>query len=292
MIPPEFDYTVASTVSEAIAALENREDARLIAGGQSIIPALKARDVAPSLLVDIGRIAELRGISVSNDTVEIGPLTTHREIEESEELHRVLPIMAEAADLVADPPVRNRGTLGGSLAFADPGGDWPAVALALAARLEVTGPGGTRTISIDDFFVDRLTTALQSDELLTRITIPLPRLPVGMAYAKLRHPASGYALVGVAAVIDMDEDGVCRNCRAAVTGAGPKPTLLRATCDALVGQRLTSNALRAAAAQASDGLSLSSDLYAGEEYRAHLVRVYAERVLRAATARAGAGTSV
>jgi aerobic carbon-monoxide dehydrogenase medium subunit len=290
LIPPEFDYTVASTVSEAIAALEHREDARVIAGGQSIIPALKARAVGPRLLIDIGRITELRGISVSNDTVEIGPLTTHREIEESEELRHLLPIMAEAANLVADPPVRNRGTLGGSLATADPGGDWPAVTLALGALLEATGPDGTRTISIDDFFIARQATALRHDELLTRITIPLSQRPVRMAYAKLRHPASGYALVGVAVVIDMDEDGVCRNCRAAVTGAGPKATLLQATCDALVGQRLTSAALRAAAAQASVGLSLFSDIYAGEEYRAHLVRVYVERVMRTAMTRAGTGT--
>ena len=292
MIPPEFDYLVASTVSEAIAALASREHARVVAGGQSIIPALKARDVAPSLLIDIGRIAELRGISISNDTVEIGPLTTHREIEESEELCRILPIMAEAADLVADPPVRNRGTFGGSLAYADPGGDWPAVALALEARLEATGPDGTRIIPIDDFFLDRLTTALRHDEVLTRITIPIPQRPVGMAYSKLRHPASGYALVGVAAVLGVDEGGVCRHSRVAVTGAGPKATLIRGTCDALLGQLLTPDVLHTAAEQASVGLSLCSDIYAGEEYRAHLVRVYVERVLRTATARAGAGMQI
>jgi carbon-monoxide dehydrogenase medium subunit len=287
LIPPKFDYKVASTVLEAIAALQSRSDARVIAGGQSIIPVLKARSAAPSLLVDIGRISELRGISVSDDSVEIGPLTTHREIEDSKELRRVLPIMAEAVDLVADPPIRNRGTFGGSLAYADPGGDWPAVALALDAHLEATGPGGTRTIPIDDFFIGGLTTALRRDELLTRITIPIPRSPVGMAYGKLRHPASGYALVGVAAMVGVDGTGVCRSCRVAVTGAGPWATLVHATCDALVGQRLTSDALRAAAAQASVGLSLSSDIYAGEEYRAHLVRVYVERGLLQATARVG-----
>lgn len=285
MIPSEFDYEVASTVPEAIAALRSRPDARVIAGGQSIIPVLKTRAAVPSVLIDITRIAALRGISVGGNSVEIGPLTTHREIEDSEDLRRVLPIMAEVADLVADPPVRSRGTLGGSLAHADPGGDWPAVALALDARLEATGPDGRRIIPIDDFFVDRLRTSLRHDELLTRITIPLMRGAVGTAYVKLRHPASGYALVGVAAVVSLDARGMCRRCRVAVTGAGPKATLLRATCDALVGQRLTPAALREAAAQASAGLSLDHDIYAGEEYRAHLVRVYVERVLNAATAR-------
>lgn len=287
MIPPEFEYQVASTVPAAIAALQGRSDARLLAGGQSLIPVLKLHGARPGLLVDIGRIAELRGITISDDTVEIGALTTHREIEDSVELRRVLPIMAETAELVADPPVRSRGTFGGSLAYADPGGDWPAVALALDARLEATGPGGGRTISIDDFFIARLTTALQRDEVLTCITIPIPRWTVGMAYGKLRHPASGYALVGVAVVVGMDESGVCRSCRVAVTGAGPRATLVRATCDALAGQRLTPSTLRAASVRASEGLSLSSDIYAREEYRAHLVRVYVERVLRAATARTG-----
>lgn len=287
MIPAQFDYEVASTVPEAIAGLQSHADARVIAGGQSIIPVLKARGISPSVLIDISRISELRGIAVTRDAIEIGPLTTHREIEDSEELRRFLPIMGEAADLVADPPVRNRGTFGGSLAYADPGGDWPAVALALEARLEATGPGGTRIIPIDDFFIDRLTTALGRDEILTRIRMPLPRGTVGMAYGKLRHPASGYALVGVAVVVRLDEVGVCRSCRVAVTGAGPRATLVRATCEALVGQRLTPDALRKASYQATIGLSLSSDIYAGEEYRAHLVRVYVERSLRTATARAG-----
>jgi aerobic carbon-monoxide dehydrogenase medium subunit len=283
VIPPQFEYQVASTVPEAVAVLQGRSDARLLAGGQSLIPVLKARRAHPGLLVDIGRIPGLRGITISNDTVEIGPLTTHREIEDSVELRRVMPIMAEAADLVADPPVRSRGTFGGSLAYADPGGDWPAVALALDGRVEATGPAGTRTIALDDFFVGELQTALQHDEILTRITIPIPPQPAGMAYLKLRHPSSGYALVGVAAVVELDRDRVCQSCRVAVTGVGPSAAIAEATCKALVGQPLTPDTIRAAAQQAAVGLSLSSDIYAGEEYRAHLVRVYVERALLAAS---------
>jgi aerobic carbon-monoxide dehydrogenase medium subunit len=287
LIPPQFEYQVASTVPEAITALQGRSDARLLAGGQSIIPVLKVRETRPGLLVDIGRIPELRGITMSNDTVEIGPLTTHREIEDSVELQRVLPIMAEAADVIADPPVRSRGTFGGSLAYADPGGDWPAVALALNGRVEATGPAGTRTIALDDFFAGELQTALRHDEILTRITLPIPQQPAGMAYLKLRHPSSGYALVGVAAVLEMDEDGTCRNCRVAVTGAGPTAAIVQATCDALVGQSLTPRAIHEAAEHSSVGLSLSSDIYAGEEYRAHLVRVYVERTLLSVASRIG-----
>jgi aerobic carbon-monoxide dehydrogenase medium subunit len=287
LIPPQFEYQVASTVPEAITALQGRSDARLLAGGQSIIPVLKVRGTRPGLLVDIGRIPELRGITMSNDTVEIGPLTTHREIEDSVELQRVLPILAEAADVIADPPVRSRGTFGGSLAYADPGGDWPAVALALNGRVEATGPAGTRTIALDDFFAGELQTALRHDEILTRITLPIPQQPAGMAYLKLRHPSSGYALVGVAAVLEMDEDGTCRNCRVAVTGAGPRAAIVQATCDALVGQSLTPRAIHEAAEHSSVGLSLSSDIYAGEEYRAHLVRVYVERTLLSVASRIG-----
>jgi carbon-monoxide dehydrogenase medium subunit len=282
VIPTQFEYQVASSVPEAVAALQGRSDARLLAGGQSLIPVLKARRAHPGLLVDIGRIPELRGITISNDTVEICPLTTHREIEDSVELRRVLPIMAEAADLVADPPVRSRGTFGGSLAYADPGGDWPAVALALNGRVEATGPAGTHTIAIDDFFLGELQTALRHDEILTRITLPIPQQPAGMAYLKLRHPSSGYALVGVAAVLRVDEGGICRNCRVAATGAGPKATIAQSTCSALAGQNLTPQIIHQAAEQASVNLSLSSDIYADEDYRAHLVRVYVERALLAA----------
>ena len=285
MIPPQFEYQVASTIPEAIAALQSRPDDRVLAGGQSLIPVLKVRGARPGLLVDISRIAQLRGITVLADTVEIGALTTHREIEDSGDLRRVLPIMAETADLLADPPVRSRGTFGGSLAYADPGGDWPAVAHALGARISATGSRGTRTIIVDDFFVDGLKTSLDGDEILTHVTIPIPTGPVGMAYAKLRHPSSGYALVGVAAVVGVGRDGLCRTCRVAVTGAGPRAQLVAATCGALLGRSLTPPTIREAASRASDDLSLSGDIYAGEEYRAHLVRVYVERVLLTATSR-------
>jgi aerobic carbon-monoxide dehydrogenase medium subunit len=279
MIPPPFDYVVPSTLEEAVVALQERSNARPLAGGQSLIPLLKTRGAGPGMLVDIARIPELRGIAVEEDTVTIGPLTTHREIEDSSELYRILPIMRETADVLADPPVRSRGTFGGSLAFADPGGDWPAVALALNVRIEATGPRGVRTIPIEDFFTGQMETALESDELITRIDIPMPPAGTRMTYRKLRHPASGYALVGVAAVVQLGDDNVCQTCRIAVTGAGPKTVRATAAERALNHHSLTPETIADAAAHAADGMAFLSDIYAGEEYRAHLVRVYVERVL-------------
>jgi aerobic carbon-monoxide dehydrogenase medium subunit len=281
MIPPPFDYVVPSTLEEALAALGERPDARPLAGGQSLIPLLKTRGAGPDTLVDIARIPQLRGIVVEEGTVTIGPLTTHREIEDSSELYRILPIMRETADVLADPPVRSRGTFGGSLAFADPSGDWPAVALALDVRIEATGPRGTRTIEIEDFFTGQMETALQQGELITRIDIPIPPAGTGMAYRKLRHPASGYALVGVASVLEMDDGGTCTRCRIAVTGAGPRAVRVTTTESALEGHTLTPETIAVAASHAADGMTFLSDIYAGEEYRAHLVRTHVERAVRA-----------
>lgn len=275
----------ASSLKEAIGAMAERPDARLLAGGQSLLPLLKTREIRPGLLVDIGRLAELRGISLHDGDVYIGPLTTHRQIEMSQDLARVLPVMRETADLVADPPVRNRGTFGGSLAFADPAGDWPAVALALDARITVHGPAGERGIDLVGFFHGESRTALRFGEIITRIALPLPRLRTGMAYVKLRHPSSGYALVGVAAVIGMDDTGVCRYCRLAITGAGPKAVRAGETERAIEGQQLTTTIIAEAAQHAADGVAMGSDIYAGEAYRAHLVRVHARRALLTAVER-------
>jgi len=285
MIPAEFDYYAPTSVEEAVGLLQQHGDeAKVLAGGHSLIPLLKLRLSSPPVLVDIGRIPELRGITRANGTVTIGAMTTHAQVESSEELRDTFPIMAEAATLIGDPMVRNRGTFGGALAHADPAADWPAVALALGARLRVMGPNGERTVSVDDFFVDMLTSALEPGEVLTRIDIPTPAQGVktGMSYQKFAHPASGYAVVGVAAVVTLGADGACQDCRVAVTGAGPKATRQTAVEDALKGQQLTPELIAQASAHAGEGMDFLGDIYASESYRAHLVKVYTKRALTAA----------
>jgi carbon-monoxide dehydrogenase medium subunit len=238
------------------------------------------------VLVDIGRLTELRGIAIHDGGVAIGPLTTHRAIEGSDDLADVLPIMREAAELVADPPVRNRGTVGGSLAYADPTGDWPAVALALGAEIRATSVDGLRWIPSSEFFLGATRTALRQDELITSIVLPRPAAGSGTAYLKLRHPASGYALVGVAVVLTLDADGVCQECAVAVTGAGPRVHRAFVTERMLDGERVTGERIVGAAMHAADHIALDSDIYASAPYRAHLVRVYVRRALQTAFVRA------
>ncbi len=283
MFPNTFDYHAPTSVAEAVSLLqEHGDDAKVLAGGHSLLPLMKLRLSSPPVLVDIGRIPALRGIARSNGTVTIGAMTTHAEILRSEGLKSALPILAEAATNIGDPMVRNRGTFGGSLAHADPAGDWPAVALALGATMKVTGPDGDRTVAVDDFFLDMLTSDLQPNEVLTAVDLPVRGGTVGMSYQKFAHPASGYAVVGVAAVVTLGDDGAARECRVAVTGAGPKATRATATEDALTGQSPTPDAIAQAAERAGDGMDFLGDIYASESYRAHLVQVYTKRALLAA----------
>lgn len=283
MIPAPFDYAVPTTLAETVAILHDYSgEARILAGGHSLIPLLKTRSSTPGLLVDITEIAGLSGITRNASAITLGALTTHTEIEESRELRERLPIMRQAASVLGDPMIRNRGTFGGSLAYADPAGDWPAVALALGARVYVSGPVGPRRIAIDDFFVDRLRTCLHRDEVLTHVEIPAPSQYVRMSYRKLRHPASGYALVGVAVVLTVDDAGRCQQARIAVTGAGEVPAHARVTEGLLQGQTVTEETIARAAGHAADGLQLANDIYAGKAYRAQLTNVMVARALRAA----------
>ncbi len=282
MIPSEFDYVKAGSVKEALDLLKQHgDDAKVLAGGHSLIPLLKLRLASPAVLVDISGIKELSGVKAGDKSVTIGALTTHNDIEHDDSLKQSLPILAEAATLIGDPMVRNRGTFGGSLAHADPAGDWPAVALALDAKMHISGPNGERTVEANDFFVDILTSDVQAGELLTAIDLPVPSGNVGMSYQKFAHPASGYAVVGVAAVVTV-EGGKCTNARVAVTGAGAKAVRLTAVEDALVGKELTDEHVAAAAEQAGDGIDYLGDIYASEDYRAHLVKVFAKRAVLAA----------
>jgi carbon-monoxide dehydrogenase medium subunit len=263
-------------VAEAVGILAGNPDAKILAGGHSLLPAMKLRLAMPGTLVDIGRISELNGVSV-NGGARIGAMTTYLELQDSSELASAFPVIAETINVVGDPAVRARGTLGGSLAHSDPAADLTAVMLALGASVSVTGPGGSRDISVDDLFVDLLTTSISPDEILTSISIPGLN-GAGAAYEKHAHPASGYAVAGVAAVIKVDS-GKVTAARIAVTGATTKATRATAAEQALIGQAATAETIAAAAARATEGLELNGDVYASEEYRAQLVKVLAKRAI-------------
>ncbi|HEY7356726.1 MAG TPA: xanthine dehydrogenase family protein subunit M, partial [Ktedonobacterales bacterium] len=269
-----------------IEMLGKYADSKLIAGGHSLLPMMKLRLAQPKVLIDIGQIAALHGIHADNGTLRIGALTTHYQMESSDAVKKAAPVISEAEHELADIQVRNRGTVGGNLAHADPASDLPAVMLALGAELHAVGPKGERTITADNFFVDVLTTALQPDEVLTEVRVPALKAGQGSVYVKHPHPASHYAVVGVAAVVTRDASGNCTGCRIGITGAGPKAVRARTAEAALVGKALTADNIAAAAAHAADGMDFLSDSYASENYRKHLVQVYTKRALATAAERA------
>ena len=285
MFPNQFEYHRPGTVQEAVRHLQELPDAKILAGGHSLLPAMKLRLAAPAALIDLNQIDGLRGIRVDG-AVRIGAMTTYRDLIDSAELRERVPMLGETAYHVGDPQVQVRGTVGGSLAHNDPAADLTAVLLALGGEVTAVGGSGERTIPADDLFVDLLTTSLQPDEIITEIAIPAPTGRTGMAYEKHRHPASGYAVVGVAAVLTVGEGDICQAARVAVTGATSKATRASAAEQALVGQALSPDVLAAAGRAAPEGLELNGDLYASEEYRRHLVAVYARRAIERAAERA------
>jgi aerobic carbon-monoxide dehydrogenase medium subunit len=297
MYPAGFSYQRATSVRDAIALLAKEPDAKMLAGGQSLLSLMKLRLASPSTLIDLGGVKELRGIRRDGDTIAIGALTTHREIEYSTELKAACPLLPEAAAQIGDPLVRNRGTIGGAVAHADPAADFPAALLALGATILAEGPKGKRSIAADDFFVGLFTTALQPDELLTAIHVPAAppagggagagagaSSRTGMAYEKFPHPASRYAIVGVAAVVSV-ANGKCSAARVAVTGAGAHAMRLTSLEAALVGKALDEATLTAACQNVVAPDDLLSDQFASSEYRAHLASVLARRALTRAAAR-------
>jgi carbon-monoxide dehydrogenase medium subunit len=277
--PEQFEYQRPSSVSEAIGLLTANPEAKIIAGGHSLLPAMKMRLAAPAALVDIARIPELKGISVSGDGATIGAGTTYRELMDDAALAASYPVVAETCDKVGDPAVRSRGTLGGSLAHVDPAADLTAVMLALGASVTATGPNGERTIGIDDLFVGLLTTTLEPDEIMTSISLPASSAGTKQAYEKHAHPASGYAVAGVAVALQVDGT-TCTSARIGVTGAPEYAMRATAAEEALVGKELTAETIAAAAEKATEGLGeLNGDVYASAEYRAHLVKVLTRRAL-------------
>ena len=283
MVTSSFDYYAPTSVADALALLDQHgDDAKLLAGGHSLIPLMKTRLAEPAVLIDLGKISTLSYINEQDGGLAIGAMTTYSEIAGSELVQSNAPVLAEASGQVADNQIRNRGTIGGSLSHSDPAGDLPAVALALGAQLTTSSSDAHRTISADDFFVDLLTTALEPNEILSEIVIPALPAGTGTAYAKFANKASHYAVVGVAAVVTVGSDGTCQSARIGITGAGPKATRATGTESALVGSNLDDSAVRAAASHAGDGIDFNEDVHASGEYRAHLISVYAARAIRAA----------
>lgn len=286
MFPGNFDYHRPGSLDEAIGLLRNLKDAKLLAGGHSLIPAMKLRAAQPTAVVDLGRLPGLAGIGDSGDSLRIGALTTHAAVADSETARAGCPLLAEAAAAIGDIQVRNRGTLGGSLAHADPGADYPAAMLALGAEITVIGPGGERTLAAADFFVDLFTTALAETEVITSVRVPKA---AGGAYLKHRHPASSYAVVGAAARVELDDSGQVSACALGIGGVVGKAVLAEEAAAALVGGPADPERIAAAAGKVAASLDDPlGDLYASGEFRCHLAGVYGKRALTLAAERAAA----
>ena len=286
MIPAQFDYEAPNTLDDALNLLAaNPDDAKILAGGHSLLPAMKLRLAQPALLVDIGRIRDLAYIREEGGQILIGAMTTHYQLESSALLKEICPLLPECASHIGDVQVRNKGTIGGSVAHADPAGDWPAAIIALEAELVAVGKDGERTIEAADFFVDLLTTSLAPGEILREIRVSKPAGRFGHSYQKVRHPASGFAVVGVAVALQVGAGGECERAGIGVTGVASKAYCATAVEQALQGQPLNQQTIAAAAAHASEGVDANSDLYASEDYRRHLAQVYTRRALEAARAR-------
>ncbi len=288
MIAESFEYHAPKTLAEATRLLvQLGGEGKLVAGGHSLIPLMKLRLASPKHLIDLGRIAELAYIREDGEKIQLGATTTHYRIESSDLLKAKCPLLAETAREIGDVQVRNKGTIGGSLAHSDPAGDWPAAILALDAELQAMSARGERWIPAREFFVDLLTTALKGDEILTTIRVPALPARSGDAYVKLHHPASGFAVVGVAARVTLGEKGSVERAAVGITGIGSKAYRATAVEDVLVGKSPSAKRLEEAAAHAADGVEANADLYASAEYRAHLARIYTRRALECALERAG-----
>jgi carbon-monoxide dehydrogenase medium subunit len=281
MIPPEFDYVAPTTVDDAVAALAQAgEDAKVIAGGQSLMPLLRLRLAAPTTLVDLGRIEELRGVREDGDALVIGSMTTYYDALRNPLVGKHALLISEATRTIADPQIRHRGTLGGGLAHADPAGDLCAPVLALDATLTVAGPSGRRSIPVAEFFVDYFTTALRSDEILVEVRIP-KHTDWTAQYEKLNRVAQAWSIVGVAATVQVD-GGVIRQARVALTNMAAIPVRARGVEEALIGQPANEELIRAAAEHAVEGTDPLADSDADAKYRSHLAKVLTRRAVATA----------
>jgi carbon-monoxide dehydrogenase medium subunit len=287
MFPASFGYVAARSVQEALELLAKYgEEGKLLAGGHSLIPAMKLRLTSPRTLIDLGTVPGLRGVRVDGNSLAIGALTVHADVASSDLVRKHVAGLADTAAIIGDVQVRNRGTIGGSVAHADPAADLPVILTALNASFVVRSANGNRVIAVDDFFTDFFTTAMGADEVLTEIRVPIPATGSGTAYAKLPHPASGYVVVSAGALITRQASGACAAARVAVGGLGSGPVRAGATETELQGKSLTAQVIAAAAGKAAEGSDPDSDSYADAEYKKHVVGVYARHAIEAAVTRA------
>ena len=282
MYPAQFDYHTPGTVKEALDLLgKYKDDAKLLAGGHSLLPAMRFRLARPAHLVDLRKVPGLSGIKEEGGMLVIGAMTTHWAIESSPVVKAKCPVLAQTAAQIGYPMVRNMGTIGGSLTHADPAADYPATIIALNAEMVVEGPKGKRTIKVDDFFKSLMTTAMGPDEILTEVRVPVCGANVGCAYMKFPHPASRFAVVGVAAALTLD-GGKVSKASIGITGAGTKAVRAKGVEAALLGKALDAATIQAAAEKAPDGVDVQADLQGSVEYKTHLLKVFAKRAIEAA----------
>jgi aerobic carbon-monoxide dehydrogenase medium subunit len=287
MYSAPFEYHAPATLSEAIALLGRYGDeAKVLAGSQSLIPLMKLRLAQPAHVVDLRKVDGLTGVREAQGALIVGALTTHAAMATSELVRSKLPMAAEAASQIGDAQVRNLGTIGGSLAHADPSADWPAVLTALDATVVVAGPRGERTLKVQDLITGPLSTVLENGELLTQVKIPLPPARTAGAYEKLPNPASRFAIVGVAAEVSLDARNTVQWSRIAITGLAPKATRATAVEQALQGKAVDATTVKAASARAAAGMELRPDLTGSAAYKAQLAAVYTERAVLRAVSRA------
>jgi carbon-monoxide dehydrogenase medium subunit len=287
MIPPAFDYIAPQSLAEAVRALvAHGEEAKLLAGGHSLLPLLKLRLANPKLLIDLSKIPGLSNISQQDDKIVVGALTTHYQIESSELLKSKCPLLPQTARAIGDVQVRNRGTIGGSLAHADPSADWPAAILALGGELKLSGSRGERRIAVEEFFLGAMTTVVEPTEILTEIRVPVSPRRCGSAYLKMAQQASGFAIVGVAVWLRVAQDGRCEDIGVGVTGLSEKPFRARTVESRLRGNKLTPKLIAESAAQVAEGNDPMEDLHASAKFRAHLAQVYTSRAIEEAGKRA------
>ena len=287
MFPASFGYVAARSIEEALELMtKHGEDGKLLAGGHSLIPAMKLRLASPRTLIDLGTVPGLSGIRIDGGSLVIGTLTVHADIAGSELVRQHLPGLADAAAVIGDVQVRNRGTIGGSVAHADPAADLPVILTALDASFVAQSSSGRRTLGVDDFFTDFFTTAMGVNEILTEIRVALPASGTGTAYAKLPHPASGYVVVSAGALITRQASGSCVAARVAIGGLGSGPIRAIATELELRGKALTPQIIAAAAAKAAEESDPDEDTYASADYKRHVATVFARKAIEEAVERA------
>jgi carbon-monoxide dehydrogenase medium subunit len=285
VVPGAFEYYAPRSIADAIKFLsEHRDDVKILSGGQSLLPLMKMRLSKPGYVVDIGRIPGLDTIVEDGDHLVLGAMVTHAQIESSEMLKSTCPLLPETATTIADVQVRNRGTIGGSIAHADPAGDWPAAILALDAEIQVTGPSGERWVTCDEFFLGLLMSVLDPDELVTAIKVPVTGNDK-TAYLKAAPRSSGFAVVGIAVRLGVDETGNCTRAAVGITGVTDKAYRPQRVEQLLTGRKLDDNAIEAAAREATRNVEVIEDINGSAEYRKHLTEVYLARAIRTALSR-------